>query len=221
MTLESIETNKEVTGDNGKATTFWPTPTFRLAKDEPSAIPQDLPYQTVTSTEKESDLWRERRSRVQFRSDQVLRIPAKKEILEHLGQTFIFITDACDTTLGLAERSNSFDDWTDKLELLARKAKHFNINHNTILGSMIAATSDCDISDFSTSALKSFLNATNLLRNSSLTRRDSSRVITSFIDLDLKITWSLKSDEASENGRESGRLDGMMQALLKKSRPQK
>ncbi len=218
MTLESIETNKEVAGDNGEAVAVWPTTTVRLAKDEPRAIPQDLLFQTGTGTEKESNLWRERRSRIQFRSDRVLRIPAKKEILEHLNQAFTLITDACDSTLGPAERSNSFDDWIDKLELLARKTKHFNINHNTILGSMIAATSDCDISDFGTDALKSFLNATNLLRNSSLTRRDSRRVITGFIDSDLKITWSLKSDEASENSQESEHLDSMMQALLKKSR---
>ena len=43
MTLESIEINKEVTGDNGKATAFWPTTIVRLAKDEQRAIPQDLP----------------------------------------------------------------------------------------------------------------------------------------------------------------------------------
>ena len=147
-----------------------------------------------------------------------LKIPAKKAVKEELNLAFTMITDACDTNLEPAERSNSFDDWNDKLKLIARKARHFNINHNTIIGTMITAIRNCDISDFSNEILKSFLEATNLLRNPSLTKRDSTRIVTGYIKSGLNTTWTLSSEETSKVCQEQDHLDNMMQALLKKSR---
>ncbi len=219
--LRIVEKTKEPTGSNGKTTAFFSATTPALATEEPSAISQDFTYTSVEVTEKEANIRREQRSRVQLRSVLSLKTPAKRAVNDELNQAFKLITDACDTNLEPAERSNSFDDWSDKLKLLARKARHFTINHNTIIGSMITTTSDRDISDFSIDILKFFLNATNLLRRPSLTKRDSTRVLSGFIESNLNITWSFKLEETSENSQEQDQLDYMMQALLKKSRLKK
>jgi len=139
--------------------------------------------------------------------------PASKKLL---NISFELITDAVDLNLGLAERSNCFDEWRDMLENMARKVKGFTSNHRKILGSLISATHRSDISDFPMQSLRIFQEATNTLRQPRVSKQDSLRVITNLLKRGIKLTAPLAVDNLGEDN--CTELETMMAELLKKSR---
>ncbi|MCK4786992.1 MAG: hypothetical protein KAV87_24755 [Desulfobacteraceae bacterium] len=135
---------------------------------------------------------------------------------ERLNEAFFKITEATDFDLNSAERSNCFDEWKDLLEILARKADSLTTKHHKILGAMIAATHQSDISDFENHALHVLQEATNVLRRPRVIEQEAKRVIANFLERGFKITLPLATDGLDQADVKS--LDDMMDKLLEKSR---
>jgi len=87
-----------------------------------------------------------------------------------LNDIFDRITDANDQELGMSERSNNFDEWRDMLQVLSRVGEDITNHHRKILGTLISFTGEQDISDFNAQELKLFLEASNLLRQTSFVK---------------------------------------------------
>lgn len=135
-----------------------------------------------------------------------------------LDEAFYRLTEACDSNLDMVERSNCFDEWKDILDLLARKAAYMGIKHHKILGSLIAATHQKDLSDFEFNSLKVLREAMNVLRQPRITKQDSKRVITSLLECGMKTALPLAVDYLGED--REGALDNMMAEIVEKSRDQ-
>jgi hypothetical protein len=138
--------------------------------------------------------------------------PASKKIL---NDAFEFITNANDTILGDAERSNCFDEWKDLLKIITRKGDHFSSNHRKILGFLLTATNQKDISDFEIQILKIFQEATNILRQPRITKPETRRMIQILLENKIKATIPLVPDHLDEERIKS--LDTIMDHLLEKA----
>lgn len=139
---------------------------------------------------------------------------ASKEIKNILDEAFFHILNVTDIDLDPIERSNQFDDWTDELRFLSRRAFHFKIKHRKILGALLIATKDRDIVDFSRSALDLFRETTNALRNTALTEKESDKIIFEFSNHRLRITYNLSFSELDDENGNDEELKKMMEHLL-------
>jgi hypothetical protein len=137
------------------------------------------------------------------------------ETMAKLNEAFFKITDAIDSQLDSVDRCNNFDEWKDLLQVLARTALNITTNHRKILGSLIAATRDSDISDFSNGSLCLLQEATNILRKPRVTKQEGKRIISLLCKNDLKVALPLSEDNLDEDSIEL--LDKMMDTLLEKS----
>ena len=142
----------------------------------------------------------------------------KKSLKVHneLGEAFFWITDANDSTIDLAERSNLFDSWKDALANMVSNKNNLSISHNEILGSLLVAVKNKDISDFDSDTLILFKEATNNLRQNKVLDVDSVRVVESLLKAGSSLTIPLHPDNINQT--EENELERMMQNLLERSR---
>jgi hypothetical protein len=116
--------------------------------------------------------------------------------------------------LSNVERSNFFDEWVDILD--SASFDSLTINHRTILGTLISLTKDKDISDFSDNLLIEFQKACNILRQPSVTKQESKRIINNLLNENVKLVMpmSINDDLPDED---IYTLENMMNELIKKS----
>ena len=160
--------------------------------------------------------WKEvspKKDRVLFRKALFKRIDEANR--KRLQEAFYRITDSIDPDLHTVERSNCFDEWKDLMELLSRKAEYMTINHRKILGALITATRNKDVSDFGNDALRELQEGTNVLRQPRVTRRDSKRIIANLLNSGLDIMIPLVPNDLDDGTANS--LEDMMASILEKS----
>ena len=138
-----------------------------------------------------------------------------RETKSLLQTAFDLITDAIDTNLGMAEKSNCFDDWKDVLTALSRRAESLSRNHRKILGSLISSIRVMDISDFAKDRLRFFQEATNVLRQPRVMKLESERVISGCLDLGLNVLLPLAMDNLT--GNEANRIEKLIAEILAES----
>lgn len=131
-----------------------------------------------------------------------------------LNNAFDRITNANDVYLGVSERSNYFDEWKDILNLLARIGDHFTSSHRKILGTLIIATKQKDISDFKIQSLKTFIEATNVLRQPRITKPECKRMMSILLKNKINAVIALNPDSLGEEKIKS--IEAMMDGLLEK-----
>ncbi len=139
--------------------------------------------------------------------------PASREILQN---AFERITDALDSNLEQAERSNSFDEWKDLLKNIALKTTYFGSNHRKVLGTLITSTVTKDISDFSDESMKVFVQNTNILRQPRITKPEARQAINSLLNANIDPLIPLSVDNSDE--RSLGELDNMMADILEEDK---
>jgi hypothetical protein len=135
---------------------------------------------------------------------------------EILNLAFDRISQALQTDFQRAELSNCFDEWKDLLQEASRKVGRFSGNHRKILGSLLSALRGKEISDFSSETLRTFQDATNILRLPRASKQDVSRIIADLLKQKNKILTSLAIEESVKDKTEV--LDNMMAHLILKSR---
>ncbi|MBU1207870.1 MAG: hypothetical protein KKH04_13230 [Proteobacteria bacterium] len=135
---------------------------------------------------------------------------------EILNLAFDRISQALQANFQMAELSNCFDEWKDLLEEASRKVGSFTSNHRKILGSLLSVLGGKDISDFDNETLRTFQNATNILRLPRASRQDAGRIITDLLKQKKKILMPLAIEESVKDRTEV--LDDMMAQLIRKSR---
>jgi hypothetical protein len=118
---------------------------------------------------------------------------------ELISKSYDLIIDSLDQDLDQIERSNIFDDWKDSLLFLSSDIYSFNSNHRKILGAIIAATRDKDISDFSPDDLNILKDSTYLLKQFRISRLDSKRIISKLININADIIIPLNTSDISED----------------------
>ena len=136
----------------------------------------------------------------------------------HLDEAFYRLAEACDPDLEIPERSNRFDEWKDILDILARESVYMSIKHHKVLGSLIAATHQRDLSDFEFYSLKVFIEAMNVLRQPRITKQESKRAIDTLLNYGMEVSIPLAVDNLSEDREE--KLENMMAEIVEKSRDQ-
>ena len=139
--------------------------------------------------------------------------PASREILQN---AFERITDALDSSLEQAERSNSFDRWKDLLKNIALKTTYFSSNHRKVLGTLITSTVKKDISDFNDESMKVFVQNTNILRQPRITKPEARQAINSLLNVNIDPLIPLNVDNSDE--RSLGELDNMMADILEEDK---
>ncbi|OGP91558.1 MAG: hypothetical protein A2156_04035 [Deltaproteobacteria bacterium RBG_16_48_10] len=135
---------------------------------------------------------------------------------EILNLAFDRISQALQADFQEAELSNCFDEWKDLLEEASRKVGSFTSNHRKILGSLLSVLGGKDISDFDNESLRTFQNATNILRLPRASRQDAGRIITDLLKQKKKILMPLAIEESVKDRTEV--LNDMMAQLIRKSR---
>lgn len=135
---------------------------------------------------------------------------------EILNLAFDRISQALQADFQMAELSNCFDEWKDLLEEASRKVRSFTSNHRKVLGSLLSVLGGKDISDFDNETLRTFQNATNILRLPRASKQDAGRIITDLLKQKKKILMPLAIEESVKDRTEV--LDDMMAQLIRKSR---
>ncbi len=135
---------------------------------------------------------------------------------EILNLAFDRISQTLQADFQMAELSNCFDEWKDLLEEASRKVRSFASNHRKILGSLLSVLAGKDISDFDNETLRTFQNATNILRLPRASKQDARHIITDLLKQKKKILMPLAIEESLKNRTET--LDDMMNQLIRKSR---
>ena len=95
----------------------------------------------------------------------------------HLDRAFSAISTTLSDDVGDVERSNSFDEWKEALNQEASAAIERSAGSRQILGILLAATRQMDVTDFPPKALNSFRAITNALRRPNVTLLDVNTVI--------------------------------------------
>ncbi|KIE18502.1 hypothetical protein DS62_10080 [Smithella sp. SC_K08D17] len=131
-----------------------------------------------------------------------------------LNNAFELITNVNDVYFSVAERSNYFDEWKDILHLLVRVGDHFTSSHRKILGTLIISTKQKDISDFTMTSLKIFIEATNVLRKPRITKPECKQMISIFVKNKINTVVALNPENLNEEKIKS--LEAMMENLLEK-----
>jgi hypothetical protein len=134
---------------------------------------------------------------------------------EILNLAFDRISQTLQPGFQMAELSNCFDEWKDLLEEASRKIRSFTSNHRKILGSLLAILGGKDISDFDNETLRTFQNATNILRLPRASKQDAGRIITDLLKQKKKILGDPAVGSLNFFGveEESGRLEGFRVAV--------
>lgn len=176
----------------------------------------DTPQYTRYEDNDYSKLWNSAKSKISavtpFADTSFKTIEAKNKNI--LNNAFDRITNAHDVYLSISERSNYFDEWKDILNLLARIGDHFTSSHRKILGTLIISTKQKDISDFKIQSLKSFIEATNVLRQPRVTKPECKRMITILLNNKINTVIAMNPDSLDEEKIKS--LEAMMDDLLEK-----
>jgi hypothetical protein len=161
-----------------------------------------------------SNEWGTERPRERFRdSSNSLSIkPLERDIKNQLHDAFYKITDSLDLDLSPSERSNTFDEWNDLLQALSLRGQDLSGNHRKILGALIASVGNKDISDFNKQRLLVLQEATNVLRQPSVTKSESKKVISILIKNDFTPTLNLSADNLTDESIKE--LEEMRAALL-------
>jgi len=133
-----------------------------------------------------------------------------------LDQAFGRISQALQTDFQMAELSNCFDEWKDCLETASRKVASFTHNHRKILGTMLSLIGGKDISDFDLETLRTFRDATNVLRLPRTNKQDARRIIAELLKRKKKIMVPLGVEESAKDKVEV--LDDIIDQLILKSR---
>ena len=94
-----------------------------------------------------------------------------------LDHAFAAICATLDDAIGEIERSNSFDEWKEALDQEASINVDRSAASRQILGILLAATRQKDISDFGPAALRAFRATTNTLRRPNAVLLDVKTVI--------------------------------------------
>lgn len=136
--------------------------------------------------------------------------------LSYLDEAFYWITNANDRSFKSAERSNLFDYWKDALENTVAKREELSISQREILGSLIVASKNKDVTDFDHAVLNVFQEATNNLRQNRAFDVDSKRIVDSLLDAGCSLTIPLAIDKIGQD--EEVELDAMMKIIIEKSR---
>jgi hypothetical protein len=134
---------------------------------------------------------------------------ASRELLDN---AFERISNATDSNLTQAERSNSFDEWKDVLRVCSRKVAHFSSNHRKVLGILLSMTKEKDICDFSVEALRLFVQATNVLRQPRVTKPESRQMVSRLLGVGVNTAIPLLSNTMDENITKE--LDDTMNRLI-------
>lgn len=129
-----------------------------------------------------------------------------------LHDAFHKITDSLDSDLGQSERSNAFDEWIDLLQVLSRRGQDLTGNHRKILGALISSVGNKDISDFDKQHLLILQEATNVLRQPSVTKSESKRVISILIKSGFEPILNLSAENLTDESIKE--LEKMRAALL-------
>ncbi len=116
----------------------------------------------------------------------------------------------------MAELSNCFDEWKDFLETASRKVESFTSNHRKILGTLLSLIRGKDISDFDIETLRSFRDATNVLRMPRTSKQDARRIIADLLKRKKKIMMPLGIEESAKDKVQA--LDNILDQLILKSR---
>ena len=134
---------------------------------------------------------------------------------EILNLAFDRISQALQADFQMAELSNSFDAWKDLLEEASRKVGNFTSNHRKILGSLLSILRGKEIFDFDAVTLRTFQDATNILRLPRASRQDASRIIADLLKQKKNILMPLDIEESLKDKTKV--LDDMMVHLISKS----
>jgi hypothetical protein len=116
----------------------------------------------------------------------------------------------------MAELSNCFDEWKDFLETASRKVESFTSNHRKILGTLLSLVGGKDISDFDTEILRTFRDATNVLRMPRTSKQDARRIILELLKRKKNIMVPLGIEESAKDKVQV--LDNIIDRLILKSR---
>ncbi len=136
-------------------------------------------------------------------------------IIEILDEAYFKIVDANESELESVDRSNGFDEWKILLESVADKGENLTTKHRKILGALITATRQRDVSDFNTRSLGLLKKATSILRQPRVTEKESKNVIAELIENGLRIAIPLAPDNLGEDTIKN--LDKMMADLIARS----
>ena len=134
---------------------------------------------------------------------------------EILNLAFDRISQALQADFQMAELSNCFDEWKNLLETASRKVGSFTSGHRKILGSLLSVVAGKDISDFDNLILRTFRDATNILRLPRTSKQDARRIIADLLKQKRKILMPLTIEESVKDRTEA--LDDMMTQLILKS----
>lgn len=133
-----------------------------------------------------------------------------------LDQAFGRISQVLQADFQMAELSNCFDEWKDFLETASRKVESFTSNHRKILGTLLCLVAGKDISDFDIETLRSFRDATNVLRMPRTSKQDARRIIADLLKRKKKIMMPLGIEESAKDKLQA--LDNILDQLILKSR---
>jgi hypothetical protein len=100
--------------------------------------------------------------------------------------------------VGDVERSNSFDEWKEALNQETLTAMERSAGSRQILGILLAATRQMDVTDFPPRALKSFRAITNALRRPNVTLLDVNTVIKYVRSAGIKALLPLEARDTAE-----------------------
>ncbi len=139
----------------------------------------------------------------------------KKIDNELIDFAYAAIIDSRDQSNQKVERSNFFDEWKDTLDSILTGVKNFSSNHRKILGALIVAVKQKDISDFDNDGLRLMENATYMLRQFRLTKNDSKKIINDLLKLKISIIIPLACDNLDPKTEEE--LDIYMKSVIEKS----
>jgi len=139
----------------------------------------------------------------------------RKGSQEMLDEAFDRITDAADANVGRSERSNCFDEWKDYLRLLIRVEGNFSRPHRVVLGALVSATIQMDMSNASEAALKVFRDITNVIRQPRISKVERQRAIRDLLAVKVNVTLPLSVQGLEESQAKS--IESMLAALLRKT----
>jgi hypothetical protein len=115
-----------------------------------------------------------------------------------LDRAFAAICATLSDDVGDVERSNSFDEWKEALNQETLTAMERSAGSRQILGILLAATRQMDVTDFPPRALKSFRAITNALRRPNVTLLDVNTVIKYVRSAGIKALLPLEARDTAE-----------------------
>ena len=154
-------------------------------------------------------------ARPRYRQHSFEKVPHRiksEDFMRLLDQSFMSIVDALDGELSTVERSNRFDDWKYEIKDISQSSKSLDIRQRKVLGALIASSLRRDLPDFTTLQLELFRDATNLVRQPMITKKDSKSMLSRMRKNGLKMRLSLSVDGLSEDALK--KIDAYMDNLL-------